>query len=92
MVNILTADKWDAGKLIPPLLSDLDRFHLHGFVISGHSLVIGMLDEISHVVGLKCIQQVEEVSTIRPSTVLARVRQVLHHFIVAEKHGVEFLH
>ena len=92
MVNILTADKWDAGKLVPPLLSDLDRFLLHGFVFSGHSLVVGMLDEISHVVGLDSVQQVEEVSAIRLSTVLARVRQVTHHFLVVEKHGVEFLH
>ena len=74
MVIILTADKWDAGKLVPPLLSDLDRFHLHGFVFSGHSLVVGMLDEISHVIGLESIQQVEEESAIRLSTVLARVR------------------
>ena len=92
MVNILTADKWDAGKLVPPLLSDLDRFLLHGLIFSCHSLVVGMLDEISHVVGLESIQQVEKVSAIRPSTVSARVRQVNHNFIVAEKHGVEFLH
>ena len=91
MVNILTADEWNAGKLLPPLLSDLDGFHLLGFVLSSHSLVVGMLDEISHVVRLESIEQVEEVSAIRLSTVLARVRQVLHHFIVFEKHGVEFL-
>ena len=91
MVNILTADKWDAGKLVPPLLSDLDRFLLHGFIFSGHSLVVGMLDEISHVVGLESIQQVEKVSAIRPSTVFSRVRQVHHHLLVAEKHGIEFL-
>ena len=88
MVIILTADKWDAGKLVPPLLSDLNCFHLHGFVLSSHSLVVGMLDYISHVLGLQSIQQVEEVSAIRPSTVLARVRQILHHFIIAEKHGI----
>ena len=92
MVNILTADKWDAGKLLPPLLSDLNCFLLHGFIFSCHSLVVGMLDEISHVVGLESIQQVEKVSAIRPSTVFAQVRQVLHHFLVVEKHGVEFLH
>ena len=92
MVNILTADKWNAGKLLPPLLSDLYCFHLPGFVLSSHSLIVGMLDEISHVVRLESIQQVEEVSAIRLSTVSARVRQVTHDFIVVEKHGVEFLH
>ena len=91
MVNILTADKWNAGKLLPPLLSDLNCFHLLGFVLSSHSLVVGMLDEMSHVVGLESIEQVEEVSTIGLSTVLARVRQVHHHLIVFEKHGVELL-
>ena len=91
MVNILTADKWDAGKLVPPLLSDLNCFLLHGFIFRGHSLVVGMLDNISHVLGFESIQQVEEVSAIRPSTVLAWVRQVHHHFVVVKKHWIELL-
>ena len=88
----LTADKWYVPQLLPPLMRDLDRFLLHGFVLGSHSLVVGMLDDIPHVFGFQRIKNVEEVSAIGKTPIRAGIRQISHHFPVILVHGIQCLH
>ena len=87
----LTADKRDVVESLPPLLADVDGLLLLLLSSSSHSLLVCMFDHFLHVLGMHCIQDVEEVSAIRETTIWAWVRQISHDLLVSLGHGVELL-
>ena len=87
----LTADKRDVVESLPPLLTDVDGLLLLLLSSSSHSLLVCMLDYFLHVLGMHRIQDIEEVSAIRETTIWAWVRQISHDLLVSLGHGIELL-
>ena len=87
---ILTTDERYGSQLLPPFMRNLDRFLLHIFVLSSHSLVVGMLDQIPHVFRFQRIKNVEEVSAIGQTPIRAGIRQVPHNLPIILMHGIDF--
>ena len=72
----LTADKGQSIQSIPPGIADLDRFSLILFLLGTHAQVIGVLDDLLHVVIVHSVRHIPEVCAIGQSALSSLIRHV----------------
>ena len=86
---LLTTDEGYVVQPVPPLLTDLDRLLVLCLCLARHAQVVGVLDDLLHVLWLERVHDVEEVRAIGKSLIGGGVRQIPHDLFIAFEHGEE---
>ena len=87
---VLTRNERDAVESVPPVISDLDGFLC--FCINSRvvALSLRMLNQLLEIFSLESVENIEEIFSIRYSTLGHFGRKIFHDLFVTPHHWPQF--